>query len=135
MTKRPAKRKVSAIVLLSIVWMSGCVDIHTGGARDAALRVSSRNNMKHIVSALLEHYEENEQWPDGLDELLPLLENNQAVFHNPLTGDKPGYEYVKPSGPLDEIKAAETIVLYQLRNGKRDTSLAAVYLDGEVLEP
>ena len=67
--------------------------------------------MKQIVLALLEHYEEKQQWPDGLDELLPLLENNQAVFENPVTGDNPGYEYVKPSAPLEEIKAAETIVL------------------------
>jgi hypothetical protein len=132
--KRPANHTISAIVFSFIVWMTGCVDIHTPGARDAALRVSSRNNMKHIVLALLEHYEDKEQWPDGLDELLPLLENNQAVLHNPLTGDKPGYEYVKPSGPLEEIKAAETIVLYQLRNGKRDPNLAVAYLDGQVPE-
>ena len=78
---------------------------------------------------------EKEQWPDGLDELLPLLENNQAVFHNPLTGDKPGYEYVKPSGLLEEIKSAETIVLYQLRNGQRDRKLAVAFLDGQVPEP
>ena len=135
MTERPAKRKVSAIVVLAIVWMSGCVDVHTPGAREAALRVSSRNNMKQIVFALLAHYEEKEQWPDGLDELLPLLENNQAVFHNPLTGDKPGYEYVKPSGSLEEIKTAETIVLYQLRNGQRDRKLAVAFLDGQVPEP
>jgi len=135
MTKRSAKRKVSAIVALAIVWMSGCVDVHTPGAREAALRVSSRNNMKQIALALLQHYEEKEQWPDGLDELLPLLENHQAVFHNPLTGDKPGYEYVKPSRPLEEINAAETIVLYQLRNGQRDGSLGVAYLDGQVREP
>ena len=115
--------------------MSGCVDIHTPGAREAALRVSSRNNMKQIVLALLEHYQKKQQWPDGLDELLPLLDNNHAVFDNPLTGDKPGYEYVKPSGTLEEIEAAETIVLYQLRNGQRDRKLAVAYLDGQVPEP
>ena len=115
--------------------MSGCVDIHTPGAREAALRVSSRNNMKQMVFALLEHYEKKQEWPDGLDELLPLLDNNHAVFDSPLTGDKPGYEYVKPSGPLEEIEAAETIVLYQLRNGQRDRKLAVAYLDGQVPEP
>ena len=135
MTKRPAKCPLFVIVLLCIVGMAGCVDIHTPGARDAALRLSSRNNMKQITMALLQHYEEKGQWPDGLDELLPLLENHQAVFHNPLTGDKPGYEYVKPSRPLEEINAAETIVLYQLRNGKRDPNLAVAYLDGQVPEP
>ena len=135
MTTRPAKRKLFVIVLLSIGGMTGCVDIHTPGARDAALRLSSRNNMKQIVLALLQHYEEKQQWPDGLDELLPLLENNRAVFENPVTGDNPGYEYVKPSGSLEEIKAADTIVLYQLRNGQRDRKLAVAHLDGQVPEP
>ena len=101
----------------------------TGGAVIVDL-----NNMKQIVLALLQHYEEKQQWPDGLDELLPALENNRAVFENPVTGDNPGYEYVKPSGSLEEIKSAETIVLYQLRNGQRDASLAAAYLDGQVPE-
>ena len=121
MMKRPAKHTISAIVSSFIVWMAGCVDIHTPGARDAALRQSSRNNMKQIVFALLEHYEEKEQWPDGLDELLPLLENNQAVFHNPLTDDKPGYEYVKPSGPLLGSDAAgpRTAVLYTILAGAK----------------
>ncbi len=41
---------------------------------------------------------------------------------------------IRPSAPLEEIKAAETIVLYQLRNGQRDASLAAAYLDGQVPE-
>ena len=135
MTKRPAKRQLFVIVLLSIVGMTGCVDIHTPGAREAALRVSSRNNMKQMVLALLKHYEKKQEWPDGLDELLPLLDNNHAVFDNPLTGDNPGYEYVKPSAPLEEIKDAETIVLYQLRNGQRDRKLAVAYLDGQVPEP
>ena len=135
MTKRLAKHSTSVIVLSSIVWMSGCVDIHTPGAREAALRVSSRNNMKQMVLALLEHYEKKQQWPNGLDELLPLLDNNHAVFDNPLTGDNPGYEYVKPSAPLEEIKDAETIVLYQLRNGQRDRKLAVAYLDGQVPKP
>ena len=135
MTKRPAKRQLFVIVLLSIVGMTGCVDIHTPGAREAALRVSSRNNMKQMVLALLKHYEKKQEWPDGLDELLPLLDNNHAVFDNPLTGDNPGYEYVKPSGALEEIKDAETIVLYQLRNGQRDRKLAVAYLDGQVPEP
>lgn len=134
MTKILAKHKISAIVLSSIVWMAGCVDIQTPGVRDDAQRLGSRNNMKHITLALLQHYKEKQQWPDGLDELLPFLENNETVFENPLTGDNPGYEYVKPSAPLEEIKATETIVLYQLRNGQRDASLAAAYLDGQVPE-
>ena len=49
MTKRSAKRKVSAIVALAIVWMSGCVDVHTPGAREACLR-SDQNDRGNITA-------------------------------------------------------------------------------------
>lgn len=111
---------------------AGGMDIHTPGVREAALRTSSHNNMKHITFALLDYYKANQQWPDKLDALLPSLEVGKSVFENPLTGDNPGYDYVKPTAPLEKITAAETIVLYQLRDGQRDRQLACAYLDGQV---
>ncbi|MGI9445601.1 MAG: protein kinase domain-containing protein, partial [Rubripirellula sp.] len=110
----------------------GGMDIHTPGVREAALRTSSHNNMKQITFALLDYYKANQQWPDKLDALLPSLEVGKSVFENPLTGDNPGYDYVKPTAPLENITAAETIVLYQLHNGQRDRQLCCAYLDGEV---
>ena len=110
----------------------GGMDIHTPGVREAALRTSSQNNMKHITFALLDYYKAKQQWPDELDELLPFLEVGKSVFENPLTGDNPGYDYVKPSAPLENLTAAETIVLYQLRGGQRDRQLYCAYLDGQV---
>jgi uncharacterized protein (TIGR03067 family) len=114
---------------------AGGMDIHTPGVREAALRTSSHNNMKHITFALLDYYKAKQQWPDKLDDSLPFLEVGKSVFENPLTGDNPGYDYVKPTAPLEDIPTAETIVLYQLRNGQRDRKLAVAYLDGQVPEP
>lgn len=111
---------------------AGGMDIHTPGVREAALRTSSHNNMKHITFALLDYYKAKQQWPDKLDALLPFLEVGKSVFENPLTGDNLGYDYVKPTAPLEDIPTAETIVLYQLRDGKRDRQLACAYLDGQV---
>ncbi len=48
---------------------------------------------------------------------------------NPLTGDNPGYEYVKPK---DDAPSATTVVLYQLRGGKRDETLKVAFKDGSV---
>ena len=44
-----------------------------------------------------------------------------------MTGDNPGYEYVKPAD-----NSADAVILYQLRGGKRDLSLAVAYADGSV---
>ncbi len=111
---------------------AGGMDIHTSGAREAALRTASSNNMKHITLAVLDHHKAKQQWPNKLEDILPFLEVGKMVFENPLTGDNPGYEYVKPPAPLEEINAAETIVLHQLRDGQRDRQLACAYLDGQV---
>ena len=46
-----------------------------------------------------------------------------------LTGADPGYEYVKPT---PEVLAADGIIMYQLRGGKRVPSLAALYTGGAV---
>ena len=49
----------------------------------------------------------------------------------PVTDDDPGYEYVKPA---DDADLPTTIVLYQLRDGKRDETLAVGYGDSAVRE-
>ncbi len=52
-----------------------------------------------------------------------------ALMKKPLTGDDPGYEYVKPA---DGAPAETTVIRYQLRDGKRDESLPKYYLSGVV---
>ena len=69
---------------------------------------------------------------DSLADLKPVVgaEVYAVYIKNPLTGDNPGYEYVKP--PEVPESSEKTVVLYQLRGGKRDETLKLGYLDGTV---
>ena len=52
---------------------------------------------------------------------------------NPLTGDDPGYEYVKPNGNANDSDFdSQQVILYQLRAGAQDDSLKVGYADGSV---
>ena len=73
----------------------------------------------------------NGNCPENLDELLvPYLDGDKNVFVNPVTGDYPGYEYVKP----EPDASPNTVILYQLRDGERDVELEVLYYDGSVRE-
>jgi hypothetical protein len=50
------------------------------------------------------------------------------VFTNPITGENPGYEYVKPA----DDAPAHTVVIYSLRGGQRDLKQPMGYADGHV---
>jgi hypothetical protein len=76
--------------------------------------------MKQIMIDVMEHFDRTELFPDSVD---------LTGRVNPITGDDPGYEYVKPAKyDLD------TVVIYQLRYGERDTSLPVAFADGSVGE-
>ena len=67
------------------------------------------------------------KYPDKLDDVKEYCEYHLLIT-NPVTGDNPGYEYVKPQ----EDAPPGTILLYQLRDGKRDLDLKVTLLDGSV---
>lgn len=132
MSQRRLRTSSRLCLLLLVTLSTGCLDLQTSKIRQAALRVSSRNNIQQLLLALGDFHDEQQQWPDHLSELVPLLDGNTSVLSNPLTGEDPGYEYVKPTLPPNDPKAKSTIVIYQLRRGKRDTELEVGYLDGSV---
>lgn len=79
--------------------------------------------MKKTALEINEFNFENKEWPDSTMSEMP---------KNPYTGDDPGYEYVQPK-PYSEYEAGEesrTVMLYQLRDGERDTSLPVCFVDG-----
>jgi hypothetical protein len=62
---------------------------------------------------------------------LALIPGTDEFQHGPPTGDNPGYEYVKTTS---DAAGSTTIVIYQLRGGKRDASLPVAFADGSVSE-
>ena len=122
------------LVASAAVWVIGC--------SDAKQRVESSANLKHLTRAVLKYQSDNEAWPEKLDDLASVVGQSDdlgvigegktfdALVTNPLTGANPGYEYVKPADEPESYSS--TVVLHQLRNGKRDDTLPAAYLDGAV---
>ncbi len=74
------------------------------------------------------------RWPKNMDELARIFKDPIGVknLKNPATGDTPGYEYVAPFSPVRN--PAHTVVMIQLRDGKRDLSLAVGFADTRVDE-
>ena len=121
-----------ALLLFSIVTFSGCCCCAgIEDAREAAREAQSRNNMQMLVLAALNYETSNGAWPESLEDLREFTPDFDNVVTNPVTMDNPGYEYVKPVVDEDMV-LYDTIILYQLRNGVRDTSLAVGYADGSV---
>ena len=122
------------VLVGTTVGLLGC----GGGGRAPDPVAESLANMNSIFSAIQTYRQQHQDaWPDDLETIKQVMrdqmeftqEDIDSAMTNPLTGDSPGYEYVKPS---DE--KPETVVLYQLRGGQRDTSLTATRADGESTE-
>ena len=103
--------------------LAGC-----DAARQSAYKAQSANNVKQLAMAAIQHKQEKGVWPDRLEDLKgkPNLDFAK-VMKNPVTNDDPGYEYVKPADG-----GSSAVILYQLRGGKRDTTLPVGYADGSV---
>ena len=114
----------------AIVFLA-CMVFSTTGCGDQQQRHDSTQNMKILGLSLHEYKDEHGTWPEELADVESILgaEEYAARIQNPLTGDNPGYEYVKPP---EDAMTSQTIVLYQLRDGKRDDSLLVGYLDASV---
>jgi len=88
------------------------------------------------VARLEEFYHRHQRWPDHLEDLqegFDTPEELQQALHNPVTGQHPGYEYVKPPDWVRNTPLAERVViLYQLREGRRAHDLPVGYANGQV---
>jgi hypothetical protein len=119
-----------ALLLIAVLFVSPLCS----KARPRHYKAQTELRMRNLLWAILEYHEANgNQWPDELDfveEYLGGFELREMI-HNSITGDIPGFEYVKPTGNSDP---ATTVILYQLRDGRRDTSLSVGYADGSVRE-
>ena len=112
------------------------------GCSDAKQRNESSQNLKHLTRAVLQYQSDNQKWPDKISDVASVVGQSDdmgtigngkaydALIRNPLTGDDPGYGYAKPADEPESY--SNTVVVFQLRDGKRDDALPAAYLDGSV---
>jgi len=102
-----------------------------GCGKRAELESQSIRNMEQLAGAVWEYRDYKGEYPESLEDIKNFLgggENFDKIINNPITGDNPGYEYVEP--PADTPLSGDPIIIYQLNNGHRDTSLKAFALDG-----
>lgn len=112
-------------LLLFSFSLSGCGDP----------RGKSQIQMNKLQLALYEYAQAHDsEWPDSLEQIKESVGGDDAyqkLITNPVTGDNPGYEYIKPKGrPGDDNYEHRQLILYQLNKGKRDQNLKAGYSDG-----
>lgn len=92
--------------------------------------------LRAILRAIVEFRQANDgNWPDDLEQVRKYVKGNFGgeLMTNPVTGDDPGYEYVKPQPDSDGNVEPRTIILYQLRGGSRvedPDELAVGYANG-----
>ena len=115
-------------VAVSVIFLAGC-----GGDRAE----ESRHNMNKLQLGMHVYAHKHQgDWPERLDQIKDEVGGADAfskLMKNPQTGDDPGFEYVRPKGRLsDPSFDAQQVILYQLRSGKRDSSLKVGYADGSV---
>lgn len=108
-------------------------------ARDEALIVRSLNQMKALIVALNSYAEDNRgQYPAKLEDLgnSSYVKDLDKLLINPLTGQTPGYVYVRPSVPLNtlvkEKRTARTPILYEARDGRINPRGLIGYVNGHV---
>lgn len=116
-----------------VLMLGVCLGCNLGEAPHAEAQLKSSNQMKELILSIRNYREVNGQWPDSISDVKPLLTDTHLdmLMSNPVTGDIPGYEYVKPTYEAD---LETTVILYQLRNRQRATDLPAGYADNRVAE-
>lgn len=118
--------------LLSLACISVVLCIAAGcGGRTA----QSSANLEALARRLRDFQYQHGKLPDAIDQLEESFagEDEYArTMRNPLTGDDPGYAYVKPpAGVLGSSLARRVVVLYQLRGGERADDLAVGFASGD----
>lgn len=106
--------------MLALVCFAGC------GARER----QSLNKLRLLGLQSLNYEAAHREWPETIEDLRPTIDNFDDTLQNPVTGDNPGYEYVKPPEDWMDQNYQQMTLFYQLRDGKRDTSLDVCYVTG-----
>ncbi len=145
-----AFRCLIALFVIGLPILGGCGAYQRYDEARKGLAATLR--MRWFAVAVLEYKKKNGEYPDDLKSLEPLFGTNKGaedmkrtlkslketfgevsfeeMFENPLTGDNPGFEYVKPVNPTPD-----TPVIYMLKDGERQTDAKIGYFNGSIRKP
>lgn len=143
------KRKRLALVLglLVLLGVSAGFAVRIYRHVQARREMQSSSQMKLILSVLGRFASEHRgEYPDTLDAIKPYLANVDLLYFpfveslefdslmtNPLTGDMPGYDYIKPDLlDIPDNQIDRTVVLHQLRKRQRADDLPVGLASGSV---
>lgn len=99
-------------------------------ARQQARGIVSANNLRQIGLGLAMYLEQNnQQWPERLDQLKSVIDDYDRIMVNPRTKANPGFIYTKPAPGADP---ATTAVVYESAYGQPDPDGAVLYADGHI---
>lgn len=115
----------------AILALSACCLAPAGcGSPEAA----SVGHLDLLGSCVRDYHRKYGKPPDvlaQLEEFFGSPEEYAAALKNPLTGDDPGYLYVRPpAGVLDSSLSWRVVMLYQLRGGQKAEDLPVGYAAG-----
>lgn len=121
---------LSLSFLLLVVFATEATDIYLQQTKMRE-RFRSDHQMRKLAVGIATYREaNNDEWPDRLSDIQDYIDGEfETLIENPYTKDNPGYEYVKP---VEDADRSTTIILYHLRDGKRDLSLNVGFSDCRV---
>lgn len=130
---RMAAKQSRLLAVLGVLTMAGCCCCGGGDLGEAlqqgANQITSMANVTQLTNAVTAYKRENGEWPASLEDVRDNVANFDTVMSNPATTSNPGYEYVKPTS---NDPSYDTVIIYQLRDGARDATLAKGYANGTV---
>lgn len=99
-------------------------------ARNQAKGIVSANNLRQIGLGLSLYLEQNnQQWPERLDQLKSVVDGYDQLMVNPRTNARPGFIYTRPEPGADP---AATAVVHESAYGQPDPNGAVLYADGHI---
>lgn len=99
-------------------------------ARNQAKGIVSANNLRQIGLGMSIYLEQNnQQWPERLDQLKDVIDGYDQLMVNPRTKAKPGFVYTKPEPGANP---ATTAVVHESAYGQPDPDGAVLYADGHI---
>ena len=129
---QPMTRSVNRLAnAAAVVGVCACCLVLAGcGDPEAA----STDHIELLGLHVRDYHDKYGKPPEALAELEEFFGSQQqydSTMNNPLTGDDPGYLYVKPpAGVMDSSLSHRVVMLYQLRGGQKAEDLPVGYADG-----